>query len=307
MKHINEIKATIFDIQRFSVNDGPGIRTNIFFKGCPLRCIWCHNPESYKKEKQLSFIPTACTACGSCTDACSKGVNQLIEVEGRMCLAVDFELCDACGKCLEVCCYDARHIFGKEITVEELKREIEVDRSYFSVGEGGGITLTGGEPLMQIDFIDALLNALEGIHVCMETSGYAPKKYLERIWNKVDLFLYDYKVTDSEKHKKLCGVDNRQILENLDWLCEKKKDIILRLPLIQGVNDDDVHLQAIARLIQEHDNIRYGEIMPYHNLGIGKAEQIGLNRDIVEKDNTTPEQKATWIAKIKEYGTDRIC
>lgn len=306
MKHTKELKAVIFDIQRFSVDDGPGIRTNIFFKGCPLRCLWCHNPESYTQKKQLSFINTACTACKSCVQACPKGVNQLVEINGNICIAVDYDLCDACGKCVDVCCYDARHILGREVTVEELKKEIEVDRSYFSVGEGGGVTLTGGEPLMQIEFVEKFLDSLDNIHVCMETSGYTSKENLERIWQKVDLFLFDYKVTDAKKHKRLCGVDNKKILENLNWLCSKKKDMILRLPLIPGVNDDEIHMQAIAQLLRENENIRYGEIMPYHNLGIGKAEQIGLNRDIVANDNTTLEQKEKWIEKIKSYGADRI-
>lgn len=312
--HKKELKAVLFDIQRFSVNDGPGIRTNLFFKGCPLKCIWCHNPESYNPLKQLSFNPSACTGCMACVDVCPNHVNQPVEIEGKMMLSVDFDKCNACGACLDVCCYDARSMIGKEYTVEELKKQIQTDLEYFKItddaGRTGGITLTGGEPMSQFEFIDRFLDELEGIHVCMETSGYAPTWQFEKLLNRIDTFLFDYKVTNSEKHKKLCGTDNDLILENLKFLSEHGADIVLRLPLIPGVNDDDEHLMAIADLIHQNPGISEGEIMAYHTLGISKAEHIGIMEGSrIERYNgtsATPEQKDCWLRKLKGYGLDHI-
>lgn len=305
-----EIKGILFDIQRFSVNDGPGIRTNLFFKGCPLRCRWCHNPESYLPGKQLSFLPSACTGCMACVLACPRGVNQVVRKDGRDYLAVDYDRCSACGECMKVCCYDARSIIGKTYTVSELKQQILVDREYYRVkdGEGrsGGVTLTGGEPMSQFPFVERLLDELEGIHVCMETSGYAPTEQFARLLGKVDLFLFDCKATDPEKHRALCGADNRLILKNLQFLCENGAEIILRLPLIAGLNDDDEHFKAVAKLINGYPNIRRGEIMAYHNLGISKAGQIGMAGELWEQENTTEKQKQEWLARFKRLGLTTI-
>lgn len=305
----------LFDIQRFSVNDGPGIRTNFFFKGCPLRCIWCHNPESYMAKKQLSFLSNACVGCMACVDVCPNHVNRPVVVGGKKLLAVDYSACTACGKCLEVCCYDARSIMGREYTVDELKKLVETDRSYYEIpderGEKGGITLTGGEPMEQFEFIDAFLEALDGsVHVCMETGGYAPKWKFEKLLGRVNLFLFDCKATDGEKHRELCGADNQVILENLRFLCENKADVILRLPLIPGVNDDEAHLKRVAELINENPNIRWGEIMAYHNMGDSKAEHIGLEElgsfKRYRGENAAEEQKKIWLETFHRYGLERI-
>lgn len=314
-QHIKKEKAVLFDIQRFSVNDGPGIRTNLFFKGCPLRCRWCHNPESYRKNKQLSFVASSCTGCMACVAACKRGVNRITEIEGRRMLEVDYSRCNACGDCIRVCCYDARSIVGKEYTVQELKAEVITDLEYYRIrdksGEPGGVTLTGGEPMSQFSFLDRFLDELEGIHVCMETGGYAPTEQFERLADRVDLFLFDYKATNPERHKQLCGVEPELILKNLDVLCKKGADIILRLPLIPGVNDDEEHIKKITEIIQENPSIRYGEIMAYHNMGEAKAEQIGLQgeRNHVmryEGASATKEQKEEWLCRFHSYGLDTI-
>jgi glycyl-radical enzyme activating protein len=312
--HKKELKAVLFDIQRFSVNDGPGIRTNLFFKGCPLRCIWCHNPESYIPSKQLSFNPSSCTGCMACVEVCPNHVNQPVKMGEKVILSVNFDKCGACGACLEVCCYGARSMIGKEYTVEELKTQIQTDLEYFKItddtGRTGGITLTGGEPMSQFEFIDSFLDELDGIHVCMETSGYAPTWQFEKLLNRIHTFLFDYKVTNSEKHKKLCGTDNDLILKNLRFLSNNGADIVLRLPLISGVNDENEHLMAIAELIRENLGISGGEIMAYHNMGIAKAEHIGIMRGshVERYDGTsaTAEQQDCWLRKLKGYGLDRI-
>ncbi len=310
MQHIEGKKAMLFDIQRFSVQDGPGIRTNLFFKGCPLRCIWCHNPESYRMEKQLSFLSKACTGCGSCAAVCPYGANALIRTDEGALLCMDHERCAACGECLKVCCYDARTMVGYEMTAKELADQVEMDRAYYAVrgaeGECGGITLTGGEPMLQAAFLHEFLDLLQGVHVCMETSGYAGQRDFAGLLPKIDLFLFDYKATDPEKHRRLCGVGNEKIRDNLEYLCREKADVILRLPLIPGINDDEEHLREIAALINRHPNIRYGEIMPYHTLGVAKAEQIGCDRPVVSHENATEEKKQEWLSLLRGYGAERI-
>lgn len=305
-----EIKGILFDIQRFSVNDGPGIRTNLFFKGCPLRCKWCHNPESYLPGRQLSFQPSACTGCMACVPVCPSGANRVVREGGSDYLAVDYRKCTACGECLKVCCYDARSIVGKAYTAAELREQILVDREYYLVkdGEGrtGGVTLTGGEPMSQFPFVERLLGELEGIHICMETSGYAPTEQFARLLGKVDLFLFDCKATDPEKHRALCGADNRLILENLRFLCDSGADIILRLPLIAGLNDDEEHFKAVTELINSCPSIRRGEIMAYHNLGVSKGDQIGMAGELWEQENTTAEQKEAWLERFHQLGLKTI-
>ena len=305
-----EIKGILFDIQRFSVNDGPGIRTNLFFKGCPLRCKWCHNPESYRPGRQLSFQPSACTGCMACVLACTRGVNQAVREGGRELLAVDYSRCAACGECLKVCCYDARSIIGREYTARELNEKILVDRAYYQVkdeeGNTGGVTLTGGEPMSQFPFVERLLDELDGIHVCMETSGFAPEEQFARLLGKVDLFLFDYKATDPEKHREFCGVDNRLIQSNLKFLCDHGADIILRLPLIAGLNDDEAHFKAVAGLVERYPNIRRAEIMAYHNLGVSKADQIGMAGELWDQENTSAKQKEVWLRRFKDLGLTKI-
>lgn len=321
-QHIDgEVKGILFDIQRFSVNDGPGVRTNLFFKGCPLRCVWCHNPESYMFERQMSFNSAACTGCMECAAVCPTGASRVIPAGSSQGLhgavrrlEVDHQRCTACGACLKVCCYDARSIVGKEYTPEMLKQQVQMDLAYYKIrdeeGETGGITLTGGEPMSQFPFVDRFLEGLQGIHVCMETSGLAPSWQFEKLLGRVDLFLFDYKATDPGKHRRLCGADNRLILHNLRLLCGSGADVILRIPLIPGVNDDQEHLKAVAELIRDNPNIRRGEVMAYHNLGAAKAEQVGIDAEAgirrYSGPSATEEQKAEWMERFCRLGVERI-
>ena len=287
----------IFNIQRFCITDGDGIRTTVFLKGCPLHCKWCHNPESNSFAPQLLFKASRCTACGACVKECTHGVHFLKDgLHG-----VHFDRCTCCGDCIKVCCYDAIEICGKKMSVEDVFQEIIIDRPYF--GSTGGVTISGGEPLAQPDFLYYLLLKLkeEGISTYIETSGYAPRSTLERISHLVDCFLFDWKLTNPEQHRIYVGVENSLIENNLKWLSEQKNKIILRCPIIPGVNDTDDHFSGIARLYRDLPSISHVEIMAYHTLGEGKKEQIG-RADSFLSIVPTNEAKQAWLKALTDLG-----
>ncbi len=305
-----EPQGVLFDIQRLSLQDGPGIRTSLFFKGCPLRCAWCHNPESFAMGVQLQYSERLCVGCLACAAVCKQGVHTFQEKDGALVHLVDHELCNGCGDCLKVCCYDALKLLGTRYTVKELYKLIEGDKPYFNRPDAfhhtGGITLTGGEPMMQFPFVKAFLQEKGNLHVCMETCGYAPTEHYGEILPLVDLFLFDYKSSDPVLHKELCGQDNLLILQNLEFLYAHGAKIILRLPLIPGVNDDDDHLKAAAELIKTHPNIDHGEIMAYHRLGVGKTEMFGMKGMKVNLPNATQQQKDGWLILFRELGANNV-
>jgi pyruvate formate lyase activating enzyme len=269
--------AVIFDVQSFSIHDGPGIRTTVFFKGCPLNCMWCHNPESKAAKPQMLFHKNLCTGCMLCVGVCETGA-QLVLPDGSR--DVNHKLCTGCGKCAEVCCYDALVISGRLYSPEELLKRLQSDMRYFSLkgksGEQGGVCFSGGEPLRHAGFIKTFCALIPDIHRVLETSGYGERKDLETILDCIDLFLFDIKFIDTEEHRKWCGIDNVLILENLAFLYAMKKRIILRLPFIQGINDTAKQFDGIAELLRKYPEIEGAEILPYHNYVIGKAESLGI-------------------------------
>lgn len=295
--------GVVYDIQRFALHDGPGIRTTVFLKGCPLRCIWCHNPESQEFEPQLSFDASKCTNCFKCVHTCPTGAHYIADGKHE----VNFDACQVHEGCTKVCPSNALKIIGKEQTVDEVMNIVMRDNAYYK-DSNGGMTISGGEPLSRIDFTLELLEAAKenGIHTCVDTSGFAPRDHYKRILGVTDIFLYDYKATEPEKHKELTGVSNGIILENLDYLYNSGANIIVRCPMVKGINDTEAHIQGIADIYHKYPNLLGVELMAYHNMGQDKAARIGRRPDMEPLPNTDEVTKEEWLSKLRLLGCDNI-
>lgn len=254
------ITATIFDIERNSFVDGPGIRTTVFFKGCNLKCAWCHNPESQDFKPQMMFYKDKCKGCGKCKGFCP---NHL-------------ESCDLCGKCAVFCPVDARRVCGRTYTIDEVFEEVIKDKAFYE-NSGGGVTFSGGECMLQIDFLLEILKKCKenGIHTTVDTAGHIPFESFKKILPYTDLFLYDIKCFDSEKHQKYVGVGNKIILENLKNLFKAKVKIWIRIPVISGVNDSIEEMQLIKGFLDKNGKPEKIELLPYHAMGENKYAAIG--------------------------------
>lgn len=287
------IKGIVFDIQRMSVHDGPGIRTTVFLKGCPLRCVWCHNPESHKSTPELAFYESQCIGCGECLEICKN--HKLTDGQHE----IDREACVFCGECADACT-GALRILGKTYDVESVMKEVRKDIRFYE-NSGGGLTVSGGEPLMQADFALALLKQAkeEGMHTCIETTGYVRPEVLLSTVPFVDLYLYDYKETDSDRHKEFTGGRNERILENLFVLDEMGASMILRCPIIPGLNDREEHLAGIAETANKLKNIKMVHIEPYNSFGEGKCDSIGKEYSL--KGLKMPEDEIVdqWISFVR--------
>ena len=289
--------GSIFNIQKFSVNDGPGIRTTVFMKGCPLHCIWCHNPESKSSRPEIFYNPQKCIGCGKCLTACENGGHKVtdgIHVYSR-------DVCDSCGSCADACVTGALEKCGNLMSAADVLTEVLKDEIFYETS-GGGLTISGGEPMMQFEFTYELLTLAKekGLHVCMETCGFAPSEKYEKIAPLVDIFLFDYKVTDPELHKKYTGADNELILKNLSMLDSLGAKTVLRCPIIPTCNDKDDHFSGIAAVANRLKNIIEINVEPYHPLGKGKSELLGKDYPLSDIGFPTEDQVAAWIEKISE-------
>ncbi len=277
--------AMVFNTQKFCIHDGPGIRTTIFLKGCPLNCIWCHNPESQSYDKEMMFSEDKCTRCGICERKCSNGAIKVTQIAAQS----DKQKCTLCGDCIDFCIHNAREIAGREYTVDELIKIIEKDRVFYEQS-GGGVTFSGGEAMAQIDAVEAIVKKCKnrGISVAIDTCGYAPFSSFERILDYVDLFLYDIKLMDTNLHKKYTGKDNELIMDNLVKLSERGANINLRMPLIQGINADDENIQSIMNFIKPL-RISQVNLLPYHDIARDKYSR--LNREYKQEAMEKPSQE----------------
>ena len=268
------MKAVISDIKRFAVHDGPGIRTTVFFKGCPLKCVWCHNPEGIGRGPQLAYYENKCIGCLECESACRHGAHSSDGFH-----VFDRERCVGCGSCETVCLGDALKLYGRSVTAETLLPQLLEDRAFYE-NSGGGVTLSGGECLMQADFCAQLLKALKenGIHTAVDTCGFVSRETLDKVIPYTDIFLYDLKAFDEEVHIRCTGKPNGVILENLRYLDSLGKQCEIRIPFVPGFNDDQ--MGPIAAFLAPMKNITGVRVLAYHNYAGSKYEALGMENTL---------------------------
>lgn len=289
------MKLPVFDIKRYSINDGPGIRITLFFKGCPLSCIWCHNPEGISPGQNKLYTLGKCIACRRCIAACPQ--KALKEVKGKG-IATDFTKCLLCGACAAACPTKAMEMAYKFYTVEELVAEVEKERPFFE-SSGGGVTLCGGEPLLQGEKLFPLLDALgrNGIHRAVDTSLFAQPFLVEEVARRCELFLVDLKMMDSGSHRKWCGVPNELILSNIKLIAGLGCKFIVRIPLIEGVNADEENLKQSARFLSSLPDPPEVELLPYHDIAKGKHIRLGSVYNPCGYGMSTPSDGKMALAK----------
>lgn len=300
---IIERKALIFNVQKYNMYDGPGVRTLVFFKGCPLRCKWCSNPEGMERKHQVLFKRNSCVDCGACVSVCPVGIHTLSEEKKHEVLR-DID-CIGCRKCMEVCHPAALSIVGEMKTISELLELIEEDRSFYDVS-GGGVTLGGGEVLMQPEAATNLLMACkqEGINTAIETCGYAKLETVLQVAEFVDLFLFDIKHMDPERHFELTGVRNETILTNLKELLHHRFNVKVRMPLLKGVNDSEQEIDQVIEFLspyRDYKNFKGIDLLPYHKLGVNKYTQLGRDYPIEGDPSLSNEELNLIESRIKKY------
>jgi pyruvate formate lyase activating enzyme len=294
--------GVLFDIKRYALHDGPGIRTTVFFKGCPLRCVWCHNPEGQAPFQELLVNPSRCLAdCHLCLECCPEAA---VSKSGHL-LRLDRRKCSTCGACAEVCPTEAIILAGRQLTPAQAAAEIFRDEA-FHRQSGGGVTFSGGEPLMQASFLEALLEdcRLRDIHTTVDTSGHVPWPALDSIRPKVQLFLYDLKMMDERRHQELTGVSNLIILENLKRLVQSGSRIIVRLPIIKNLNDGRDHIEPVAEFLRELGGVERVDLLSYHALGRSKYERLDRRQPASEFSAPSPREMEQIKVRIQAYGLE---
>jgi pyruvate formate lyase activating enzyme len=287
----------VFAIERGSLHDGPGIRTTVFLKGCPLRCLWCHNPESHDSEPILYSLYERCMRCGTCVSVCPNECH-IRSADGR--IVIDRSACVVCGTCVAECPVEALEVRGTSMEVDEVLTEVDKDWAYY-VNSGGGMTVSGGEPLAQWKFTAALLAGAHsrGIHTCVETCGYGRPTHMLCVADHTDLFYFDIKETDSERHREYTGADSGLIMANLETLNRLGKEIVLRCPIIPGLNDRPDHFKAVARLANRLANVREIHPLPYHPMGAVKRTRVGMQETDEPGEFVAQTHVDEWAAALQ--------
>ena len=293
----SEASGVILHIMRFSVHDGPGIRTAVFFKGCPLACWWCHNPESQNLEPEVLYSADRCRLCGDCAAACPHGAIE--RTAARMTVTGD---CRLCATCVDACGAEARSVAGRTMTVTEIVTEIERDVVFFDES-GGGVTFTGGEPLGQPELLEALLHACRErrIHTTIETCGAATRETVLRLGGLADLILYDLKILDPSRHRQYTGASNRHILENLEALVTAGRPVTVRLPVVPGINDGPADVRAACDYLAKL-NLTRVDLLPYHRAGAEKYRRLGREYRLVQTAPPTDAAMAAMAAEMEAVG-----
>ncbi|MFA9379663.1 MAG: glycyl-radical enzyme activating protein [Acetanaerobacterium sp.] len=296
----SEINGIIFDIKKLAVHDGPGIRTTVFFKGCPLACIWCHNPEGIGRRPELGFFERKCSNCGACAAVCPTGAHKMTD-DGKHIL--DRALCTHCFACVGACLWEALTIYGRVVSVDEVFEELLADKNFFTES-GGGVTISGGEPLTQPEFAAALLRRCTeaGIHTCVDTSGSVPWKAIERVLPYTRMFLYDVKFFDEDLHIRYTGVSNKLILENLTKLGSCDVPIEIRIPIIPHINDSEEQLKKTAGLLAGIPSISGVRILPYNELAQTKYTLIGVDSTVPDERKQTKETMQNYARLLEGFG-----
>ena len=296
MNSMSQIRGLIFNVMRYSIHDGPGLRTSIFFKGCPLSCTWCHNPEGISSAVQRVDRQHLCIGCGQCVDHCSQNALTLTS-NG---VVADEKRCTQCLTCAQTCPAEAMEFIGKSMTVSEVLEEIQKDIPFYDES-GGGVTFSGGEPLNQPHFLLEMLNACGelDLHRTVDTSGYADSKLLLKIAEQTDLFLYDLKHMDPVKHRLYTGVSNEKILNNLELLARHGAQITIRIPIVPGINDDDENIERVRTFLGRLPGIRHVHILPYHSVAQGKYRSLRTDFPLTDVESPTPMQMEAIAERLK--------
>ncbi|MFK5953873.1 MAG: glycyl-radical enzyme activating protein [Desulfobacterium sp.] len=295
--------GTIFDIKRYAIHDGPGIRTTVFLKGCPIRCLWCANPESQAFQPELTYIKTECIGCGICQKECPNDAISLVNQEP----IVDPVKCDICGRCAESCPGEALQVMGRAVTISELYKEVATDRPFWD-RSGGGVTFSGGEPLAQFDFVLAFLKICKDRHVstAIETCLHIAREKIEAVIPFVDHVICDLKIMDSKRHKAYTGVSNTLIKENIKALLKSNTDVLVRMPLIPGVNDDQGNLEAMGAFLDVCRKGTQMELLPYHRMG--ESKYLRMKKEYKMSHILPPSKKEMERAKgvLNRFGIN-VC